>query len=122
MEKPIGEKSPVAKMIDDLHEKFIRNQGGNGTFPKLEAGIKANKPPALGNKNPNERKGMKEEAGNYSEGGEVESPFMKAIHALIDSRGDTTQADNVDPVATSSGTAVNAVRGSRSEEHTSELQ
>src|ERR1019366_4944929 len=48
-----GEVSPIAKMIDDLHERFIRSQGDNGTFPKWESGIKASTSTV---KNPNEQK------------------------------------------------------------------
>jgi len=44
---------------------------------------------------------------NFSDGGEVqESPFMKAIHALVNHRADTSKADDIDPVvSTSSDTA-----------------
>src|ERR1019366_800730 len=100
MEKPIGEKSPVAKMIDDLHEKFIRSQGDNGTFPKWESGLKA---VAGGAKNPNERKGMKEEAGNYADGGDVPPPPMDEGPGPNDaaqptpSLGDTSGAINGAP-------------------------
>jgi hypothetical protein len=39
----------------------------------------------------------------FADGGEVqESPFMKAVHALMNHRSDTSKADDIDPVVSSS--------------------
>jgi hypothetical protein len=90
------EENSIAKMIDDLHNKYIRSQGDNGNLKGLQNVASSSSTV----KNPNERKGMKEEAGNYADGGDVQpQPFgvggqsgdgrsnLAALLALIKSAG-----------------------------------